>query len=174
MGCADDVAELVGLLEEVGADGFNGDTMFGGNNSFYDRSAKSGDHKPIAFQPECGEDNRALLDAAGARQSDTGDASHSPEAGIFAVFQRLFTALSLLFTARPHCNAPSHVLHIETLAKTRGAPRGAGSSMTVPGHGAGYTLAANPLSWNYWVSATALFWRRKHCFRARMLPFLAV
>ena len=107
-----DVEELVALIQEVGADGFNGcvrsqpraritpysavawpsrslagpggvhfvlvllarrDTMFGITNSFYNTS-KTTHKNPVASQPECGADQRAMLKADGTRAepSETG------------------------------------------------------------------------------------------------------
>ena len=56
-GYSGDAAALTALIEEVGADGFNGDTMFGIDESFYAPSVKAG--RPIALQPECSADARA-------------------------------------------------------------------------------------------------------------------
>jgi hypothetical protein len=58
--------ELISLLELTGADGFNGDTMFGINASFYEESIKPS-KGPVALQPECGEDMRHMLLTNGSR-----------------------------------------------------------------------------------------------------------
>ena len=62
----DDV-ELVELIQQVDADGFNGDTMFGIDSSFYEVSISNGG-KPVALQPECSADRRAMLSSNGTRE----------------------------------------------------------------------------------------------------------
>ena len=55
------------MLQEVGADGFNGDTMFGINNTWYERSLKKGTGNHVAAQPECSADQRGMLSKNGSR-----------------------------------------------------------------------------------------------------------
>ena len=64
-GYTGDAAELTKLIEAVGADGFNGDTMFGLDVDFYAPSVA--DRRPIALQPECSADRRDLLAKNGTR-----------------------------------------------------------------------------------------------------------
>ena len=70
-----DVEALVDLVQAVGADGFNGDTMFGITNSFYNVSVRNAPSQPIASQPECSADQRQMLAADGSRAKPyaTGD-----------------------------------------------------------------------------------------------------
>ena len=57
----DDVTALVEAMASVDADGFNGDTMFGVNNSYYELSKEKSPLKPVAVQPECGADGSGRL-----------------------------------------------------------------------------------------------------------------
>eukprot|EP00040_Diaphanoeca_grandis_P007705 m.41977 g.41977 ORF g.41977 m.41977 type:complete len:1120 (-) comp18968_c0_seq2:244-3603(-) len=69
-----DVFNMVDAMHAVGAEGFNGDTMFGINASFYDESLLNGG-RAIATQPELGADQRLVIFANGTRKlsSNTGN-----------------------------------------------------------------------------------------------------
>lgn len=65
------------VLATVGADGFNGDTMFGINSSFYAASVARGG-RAIATQPECGTNHRHLLAHNGSAQFPFADGETLP------------------------------------------------------------------------------------------------
>jgi iron(II)-dependent oxidoreductase len=57
----DDATALVEAIEQSGASGFNGDTMFGLNNSYYELSKRTHARTPVVAQPECGADGDGRL-----------------------------------------------------------------------------------------------------------------
>ena len=56
--------QLIGAIHAVDADGFNGDTMYGINRTWYE-SSKTDGGRSIATQPECGVDERHETNANG-------------------------------------------------------------------------------------------------------------